>query len=71
MIKKISLAEANTVLDKYGVTIPMWCTCQVRVPGYEVMVCDYRGLSGYLVAFAVEVWDIKAQTQVERFNIMR
>ena len=70
-IKRVTFDQAEAIFAQYGINIPFWTTCQVQVPGYDGMVCDHRALSGYTVAFTCEVWDVKAQKQVERFNIMR
>lgn len=71
MVRQINIDQALALAKGYGLEVPFWTGMSVQNGAHQLMVCDYRHLGGYTVAFACEIWDIKAQRQVERFNIMR
>jgi len=71
MIKQVSQSEAEKIFGKYGITVLMWRDSSIQTDQYDGMICDYSKLPGYKVKYACEIWDMKSQKQVERFNVMR
>jgi len=68
-IRTVSLAKAMEIFRGYGLE-PGPPDVYFSGEKYQGVMCDYRSLKGYVVAFACDVRDLKGN-QIARFNVMR
>ena len=71
VVKQVTKEQAEKIFQGYGLDVILWTGGTISNGRHQGMMCDYSKLKGYLVAFACEVWDIRCDRQVERFNVMR
>jgi len=67
-IKVVTLAKAMEIFRGYGLEPGL--DGYFSNEKYQGVMCDYRSLKGYLVAFACDVRDLNGN-QIARFNVMR